>query len=214
MVIEFDKNSYLVNSTELINKYYAATNNICIETWILIDPNWIKTIYLKKECKDKYLNFWNMKYIKIDSYNLSTKSQLVSHINSQKKNMLPPIEIDVQFLVTPKTSMNDFQNNLEAFDKCLVQNIKINFIEKLEQEKISSIVHSIFKIRRLNHIHIYIENSEILEWIMEELLHLNSTQKLTIEWDIDLKWYDLIEFRSKFRNGVYKYNKIALSDLF
>ena len=141
-----------------------------------------------------------MKNLKIDSYNFSNETKLISHIQSQKFKKQKLLTIDMQSSIAANTSTKDILINLNEFRKWIINKIKIEIVEKLEIETIGFFIESISKINRLNHLHLKIIDPTTLYVIMKEIYILSPKIKITVEGCSKLKYFYLTNIRTKFKN--------------
>ena len=201
MVIEFDEDSHLVSPNELHSIYEIAKQNTNSDNWILIDPEWIQTICIKENDPYHHVKFSNIEYCKAYSYNVSEESKLNYYIQSHKN--FKPIKIDIEFSIDSNTIISNCLRLLKSFQKCIIHNLKIIFIEPLEKEIISCIIYSLSKINRLDNLHLIGMELEITKVLMSGEFPINPDQKINIEGVSKILWHDLFELKSIYKNLNY-----------
>ena len=196
MMIDFDENSKECKSEEIVGKYLIAKKGKVEETWMFIDYDCIQNVYTKEDDEIQLFNFTNFKYLKIDKYISKEISNLLDYIQSVKLNPFMIFKIDVKFAISSETSGINLTNNFEAFKNWIFQNLHINLDGELNEEIIISIMSSISKIKRIDHLYINVYSPSLLYILLSNISKIDSRTKLSVKYNFPLDPYEKLTMKS------------------
>ena len=138
-----------------------------------------------------------MRFYRIDSFNFSKISKIVSY--SKVFNKYPfSLFWDIRGYIKDNSIERYYLNNIWALNEWVVENLSIDIRDLLDIEKIKRLIEEISCIRKLFKINLIVDDPKVLCYVWLFISQLNSKIKITIKSKTKLDAYTILEFKAKF----------------